>query len=190
MASNRGRHRSPKRSAGYQLLRRGLSDSAIAERLGVSRTTVARWRAELGIAPLSRADNQPRAAPSTSKRSATPRARPPREPRHYEADPLRTIAAGGGSPASIAVGLVELASVFRDGPKPERAEPTREGGFLQLGGPYVPNDGGRFCQTPAAVGVRCQVAPCGHYASVQRPDIGASITCSVCGRPASVAVLA
>src|SRR5437016_3697005 len=102
MASHRGRHRSPKRSAGYQLIRRGLSDSAIAERVRVSRTTVSRWRAELGIAPLSRADNQ---------RSATPHVRPRPEPRPYEPDPLRTIATGGGSPASFAVGLVELASV-------------------------------------------------------------------------------
>jgi len=67
----RGRRRSPKRSAGYQLIESGRSDAEIAERLGVSRRTIGRWRRERGVPPLK--PGRPEAAPAPARRHRSAR---------------------------------------------------------------------------------------------------------------------
>src|SRR5437660_2132918 len=78
-------------------------DTQFAKRFGVSRSTVARVRAELGL-PAHTPGRQQTAKPART----APRVTSPQRPARLHAQPVPvvdTILRGGGSPASFAAGV-------------------------------------------------------------------------------------
>jgi hypothetical protein len=148
--SNKPRTRPPHpaRSFGVDIIRRGGSNADVAKACGVSETTAARWRREVGVTPL----------PRGARAGVSPQLQRVASPTHAP-DPVGTIARGGGSPLSLLVAAAEVAAVFSHGPgsegklpsgKPQRAlAPGRAPGYPTaypspaFGGPFLQLHGRR-----------------------------------------------